>query len=510
MQYPSFIKYEEFKNVEKPYEDCNWNGHKKKLIINEITVGNRYYNQEKFSKALKSAGFLDNKSADLPGNMIMLPFGMKVLNIFNEKIHYYLKKLGMEEYSYPNTVSINTILKQKKIFPLENNLLLFGNHSDFEDKNPRGVLAPTGEALIYNHWAKLIRTSEDLPIELYRKANYFRPVSSGKHSGNSIFKSLEANDVFEFHSAFQSEMDAVGSAETYYYGLKKLLKSIDVPIIWSIRPTWTNKGGLYKWVIGGDVPLPTGQTVQVATIYNQSNIFSKVFDITFKDKGEIKHTHQITGCVTKRLLLAILMLGIDVQGNLFIHPDLSPIQISIILKTSSDHNNTDNKDILKLKSNLLQKGFRVSLNILEKNKNTKSYINKNNKQGVPVQIIITDKRFSDDKYKVILIRSDTLQERIIFCSDFTNIYIIVHELIQTITNSYKYLMNDFMKFQLTKDFDKNTKIKEIPLYISIDVIKRIESKYSGEVLGFKLSENTEVCVISKKNTKYIAYFSRRI
>ncbi len=485
---------------------------KKKLIIDEVITAENYYTQGKFSAALKRANILDNKAVDLPGNLVILPYGMKLIKLFSKHIETAFEQYGLQEHSYPLTAPIDSFEAEKKIFNLKDKILYIANDSELESGSPRGVLCPTGEATIYTHWSKEITTSSDLPITLYQKTNYFRPFSSGKHTGKGIFRALEAGDIFEFHSCFATKEQALFNLRKYYNMLCEISNKLHVPTLWTLRPPWTNNENLYEWSMGGDVPLPTGNTVQTATLYNQGDVFSKAYNITFKTDNKSHYTQQVTGCVTRRLILAHLMLGMDVEGNLFVHPDLSPTQVSIIFKKN---NNVHNSSISNFIHSVAVK-YRVSSVISNDKKVIIKHKNQNLCQGVPLEIFIQDKRDSTDKYKIVFTRCDTFEKSEVYVDSLDGIIHIIPSIMQMIGITFKQKVDKFYKNQLLQvttieqlSSAKN-KLKLFPLLFDKKCCLDIEKMCNGEILGFLETEDTGKCILTGKKTKYTAVLSRRI
>ncbi|WP_446026164.1 aminoacyl--tRNA ligase-related protein [Bacillus sp. N6] len=490
-----------------------WDAKKRKqLVIDDIIAKENYYTQGEFSSALKKANILDNKAVNLPGNLVLLPYGVKLIKLFSKYIEAAFEKYNMQEYSYPVTAPLDIFEAEKNFFSLQNKLLYIASDSELEQSTPRGVLCPTGEATIYTHWSKEVKNISDLPIKMYRRTSYFRPFSSGKHAGRGVFRSLEAGDVFEFHSCFSEKSQALLTIEEYFKMLREISNQLYVPTLWTIRPPWTNNESLFEWSIGGDVPLPTGNTVQTTTLYNQGEVFSRAYNITFKNANKQYYTQQVTGCVTRRLILAHLMLGIDVEGNLFIHPDLSPTQISIIFKkynVVNDHPIYKFKDIVSAK-------YRVESVFTDDKKTILKNRKKNKIQGVPLEIFIQDKRHSTDKYKIILTRSDTLEEAILYVDCMEDVLNSISPVIKQIGTTFEQKMDKFYKNQLLElnnieqiNSEKN-KVKIFPLLFNKECCLKVESLFKGEILGFTEMDSEENCILTGEKTSYKAIFSRRI
>ncbi|WP_281886257.1 hypothetical protein [Paenibacillus sp. YYML68] len=486
---------------------------------NELIIADgkkKSFNMGKFSKALKVNDVLDNETITLPGSMIILPYGVRLLDQFIAIVKNTYRKYALQEYNYPVIAPKEIYEKQSQIMNLENKLLYVGTSGDFLNHSPRGILNPTGEATIYTHWRTLIRTKEDLPLKMYRRASYFRPFSKGKHSGRSIFKSLESGDVFEFHLCYPSLKDSLGEMEQFKMMLDEISNIISVPTIWSLRPPWTNNENIAHWTIGGDVPLPLGNTVQTCCLYNQGQIFSEKFDIKYKQGNEYIHTSHITGAITRRILLTHLLLGMRTSGDLFLHPNIAPDQVNILFRPGLEEDCPE--EIQYVYQQLQIRSIRVNFKKFMKKNEFIKELKLNKRSGVPVQVIVYGKREADERVRVIIIRSDTLEEANISEMDLSQLPFLVEELIDEIGAFYQKSVREFYNRQVVFaenkveviEFLAEKKVVSCPLDFSNEKVLEIANYHMGEVLGFVHESEEKTCVLSGSKTKYIAYISGRI
>ncbi len=468
--------------------------------------------QGQFSTALRNAEILDHKAVQLPGSLVVLPYGVRLIEQFANIVNEEYQKNGLIEYRYPVVTPQSTFDPQQVFFNLEDKLLFIGTKGNFSKGTPRAALCPTGEAQIYSHWNKIVSSPQDLPIKMYQRTSYFRPNSSGKHSGNGVFRSMEAGDVFEFHTAYSKEEEATKSVVDYYRMLQSITRRCYVPTLWSVRPPWTNHHEVAEWSIGGDVPLPIGSTVQTATLYYQGTIFSKAYKVGYKVNGKMVYTHQVVGAITRRLLLAHLFLGME-NGQFLIHPDLSPDQVRIVYKKGVESADHINDLTLFLKHH----GIRCSIQKGTNSKESKRLRKINRLQGVPIEVFLLGKRSESDPFKIILRRSDTDEEAVLYKDTLGSLIDIIRPILSNIGISYQEKVQQFfLKQCISSSIDsladvlEAKKVAVCPLTANKDTCLHIEKLCKGEVLGYTYAKESNPCVLTGNMVNTIAYISKRI
>lgn len=467
-----------------------------------------------FSSSLKNAGVLDNKAVNLPGSFVVLPFGVRLVDQFCEIVRRFYREYLLEEYDYPYVAPKESFEPTRRIINLENRLFHIGNDADFDQTKPRATLGPTGEAIIYSHWRQIVRGVSDLPIRMYRRARYFRPAPSGKHSGRSIFRQMEAGDVFEFHCCFAHDEERQRALESYLGMLRSISQAAHVPTLWSTRPPWTNQGEIAEWAIGGDTPLPVGATVQTACLYNQGQIFSRAYAIHFKHNGEVNYPYHVTGAITRRLLLSHIMLGMNTNGSILVHPDLAPDQVGLVFLPGEQ----DDLPLLQeLNQRLKDDGWRVKFEHSSSRDDVNKVRRNNRVRGVPLEIFVRGRRHSDDPIKLVITRGDTSEEAILFPSGLSGLSPIVQTIIHNVGTAYDNRARKFFTLQCqTATADNLREIAEArqiavcPLIPNEDVALEVSRWHRGEILGYARGPEVRPCVLTGNLTPTIAFISPRI
>ncbi|MBD3209434.1 hypothetical protein GF367_03370 [Candidatus Woesearchaeota archaeon] len=102
------------------------------------------------------------------------------------------------------------------------------------------------------------------------------------------------------------------------------------------RPTTGNKP-VFQEMTSFETFFPSKNTsFNVGVVYNQGQIYSRGFDVTFNDgNGNKDHTHQLTFGISERGIAAILDQHQDGHG-LRLLSGLAPTQIEVIPVTNDE------------------------------------------------------------------------------------------------------------------------------------------------------------------------------
>jgi len=148
------------------------------------------------------------------------------------------------------------------------------------------------------------------------------------------------------------------------------------------RPEWDKFPGAF-YSIGVDTFLPSGRSLQIATIHQYKDNFSKAYDISYTDeKGNRKLVHQTTFGISERLVAAIVGVHGDKKG-LILPPSVAPIQVVIVPIPGENVMEYARLVLKKLKS----KGIRAELD--EREQYTPGWkFNDWEEKGVPVRLDI--------------------------------------------------------------------------------------------------------------------------
>lgn len=466
----------------------------------------RSVNVGDFTSLFKSAGILDTKTLPIQGAQIWLPYGNLILDTFSSRVKSLYARFGFEEYSYPAVVCTDIFSPMGGFQPVKEKLLYIRNPHDIDSE--KLALSPTGEASIYTHWKQLVKNTP-LPIKMFQKTTYFRP--KPKRVAGSILKGFEAKNVFEFHCCLSTEADMNVTVIQNVNMLRTLYAELDIPVIWSTRPIWTNNHRVHHGAHAADLFLPFGKTMQLSAVYKQGTIFSEAYDIKFDQGGKRGHTFHSTGYCSQRALLGFIMLSSYTAGRFLVPPTISPFPVEVFM-------NWDAEDSYNFED-VIRKNIPVNVRITrcQSQRDVEYLIKQSAKRGTPLTVVIQGKRSPQDRYKIILIRRDKNAEHISYQAEITT-YLpeLISDTLSLISKNISflnrsYIRDNFHNISSREELSAHTggKIVFVPLGAEEHAVLSVEKIVKGEVIGF-IGGKEEQCIITGKNTSTRAILCRRM
>ena len=468
---------------------------------------------ERFSSSLLAGGYYDCRSIPLNGAVVTLPRGVEIYRAFKELVDSQYRAEGLDEFFYPTLLPLSLLESSETVFSTRNRLFKVGTDDDFENCTPVAALSPTGEAAVYTHWSKMIRLHEDLPIKMYREASYFRPRGNAVSTGSSIFRALEATGVFEFHCCFANAAQAAEPAQGLTRMLREICRELNLPVLWSIRPTWTNNASVAESTLAADLHLPLGKTVQVAALYDQAQRFSSAYGVTYAYRGRIEHTYHLAGFCSKRMVSSLLLLSLLESGRMACPPSWAPSQLGVITKKADSE---QAMEIDRLRSRLAKVPFRVLDAAVTEGMRVGKAVDYCKQIGVPLSLVIDCS--SPPEYRCVFTRTDTDHEARLTLADLDRIPSLVEAILADLECSWRVSTCSRARDSLHFAYHRRElgsilemgRIAVCPLKPEETVIREIESRIPGEVLGFVRSDNEHPCLISGEQGQTMGYIARRI
>ncbi len=467
-----------------------------------------------FTRVLREAQILDNRSINAAGAAVILPYGVELLRRFRAKVDTALRTAGLAEHEYPHLVPAALTGNVRTVVDLHDRLLLVATESEMTLGNAPLVLTPSGEMVIYAHWARTIASRFDLPIRIYRRARYFRPVSRGRHAGRGVFHSAEHDDVFEFHCAHATRGDQQQDLDQLRTVVAQLIRDLHVPVLWSTRPPWTNHAEVANMAVAADAPLPLGLTAQVACLYDQGTRFSRPYGIGFRENGVFHHTEQVAGYVSRRLLMTHLMLGLSQRKRLFIHPEVAPVQLLMLIRQQPVADGHFVSPLIQAFRNL---GLRVRTILCD----TPVALNRAGKQwarrGVPLIMQVFSPRSTDDRLKIVIERADTGEELVVRLANLLDLTDELPALLSDLEDAFSTAVWNFARSRVhatgTDDLQEvlgQRLVAVCPLAANEQAARGIGALGKGEVLGYCRTDRTDPCVFSGAPVSTVAFISPRL
>ena len=178
---------------------------------------------------------------------------------------------------------------------------------------------------MYSIFPLWIRSHADLPLKTFQVVNVFRYETKQTRA----FMRVREIHFFEDHSCFATFEESEAHVKEDLEVASNCLDRLALVHLKSRRPDWDKFPGAF-YSVGCDVVMPSGRTLQCATVHEYQQNFSKAYGITYETpKGERDFVHQTTFGMSERLVGATVGVHGDDKG-LFLPPEVAPIQVVIV------------------------------------------------------------------------------------------------------------------------------------------------------------------------------------
>jgi prolyl-tRNA synthetase len=194
--------------------------------------------------------------------------------------------------------------------------------------------------------------------------------------------------------------------------MDKVGKDLCLPYLLVKRPDWDKFAGAV-YTIGVDTLMPSMKTLQLGSIHQYRENFSRPYDIKYEgaDK-EFHYCHQTTYGMSERLVGAIIGIHGDNKG-VILPPQVAPFQFVIIPILAKGKTEMVLEEAGKLQAEMKDLGFRVKLDDRDQRPGSKHYDWEI--RGIPVRIEIGPKDI--EKGTLVFARRDLSTKTFINRSD---------------------------------------------------------------------------------------------
>ena len=342
---------------------------------------------------------LSDKRYPVKGMNVWTGYGWRIMRTIDELTRGYMDECGHEEVCFPLLISKDQFQKEAdhiKGFDAE---VYWVTHAGRNELDVPLLLRPTSETSMYPMFALWVRSHNDLPLKTYQVVNTFRYETKQTRS----FIRMREIHFFEAHTCHTDFEDAERQIQEDLQVMKKLAEDLALPFILAKRPRWDTFPGAF-YTIGVDTIMPTGKSLQLASIHQYKTNFSEPYEIKYEDRnGEQQFAHQTTYGMSERLLGAIVGVHGDDLG-LILPPRIASYQAVIVPIPAKGKQEEVFEEAKKLKGEL--SGFRVQIDLADERPGSKYF--KWERKGVPVRVEIGLRDMK--KGQVVLVRRDTREK----------------------------------------------------------------------------------------------------
>lgn len=311
---------------------------------------------------------LTDKRYPIKGMNVWRPYAWKLMLSIDDFTRKEMARTGHDEVLFP--LFIPESLFQKEADQIKG----FGSEVFWVEKAGGNVLEerwlarPTSETAMYSIFPLWIRSHADLPLRTFQIVNVFRYETKQTRA----FMRVREIHFFEDHSCFATYEDSEAHMKVDLEVVKNCLTRLALPFITCRRPDWDKFPGAH-YSLGCDVVMPSGRTLQCATVHQYKDNFSRAYQITYEAAdGSRRFVHQTTYGMSERLVGAVVGVHGDDRG-LVLPPEVAPIQVVVVPIIFKGKEQTVLSKCGEIAKRLEAAGLRIHLDDRDKNAGEKYF-----------------------------------------------------------------------------------------------------------------------------------------
>jgi len=341
---------------------------------------------------------LTDKRYPVKGMNVWTPYGWKIMQAIDSHIRVEFDATGHGEVCFPLLIPEDQFAKEKEHIKGFDAEVFWVTHAGLNPLDVRLLLRPTSETAMYPIFSLWVRSHADLPLKTYQIVNTFRYETKQTRA----FIRVREIHFFESHTCHADFEDAERQVREDYEILEKLAKKWCLPYRLLKRTEWDKFPGA-SYTVGIDTLLPSGRSLQLGSIHQYMENFSKPYDIKYEDeKGEHRYAHQTTFGMSERLVGAVVAIHGDDKG-LVLPPDIATVQVVIVPVLAKGAAEEVTRAARDLRDELKSAGVRTHLDERDIRPGAKYYDWE--LKGVPLRLELGMRDI--EKQKVTFVRRDT-------------------------------------------------------------------------------------------------------
>ena len=444
---------------------------------------------------------LCDKRYPIKGMNVWRPYGWKLMSHVDQLIRKEMVETNHQEVNFPLLIPESAFKKEEEHIEGFGGEVYWISHAGLNELEERWLLRPTSETAMYPIFSLWIRSHADLPLKTFQIVNTFRYETKQTRA----FIRVREIHFFEAHTCHVDFNDAEKQIEEDKEIANRLFNKLSLPFILSKRPEWDKFAGAF-YTISIDVLMPSYRTLQLGSIHQYKDNFSKPYEISYEaEDGKHNNCHQTTYGMSERILGAMVGIHGDDKG-LVMPPEVAPVQVVLIPIIFKGEEKTvlDACDNLNMK--LSGEGIKSHVDKRDITPGNKFYDWE--LKGVPLRIEIGPKDIKNNQ--VVIVRRDTSEKQSI--SNDSAVGVIkeeINKISKSLYDKAKKLLDENINRVNTIDEAKNLKgIVELPWCGTEDCALEIENILDGNTLGEPIQDNEcniPCPVCNKPGTTWMRY-----
>ena len=468
---------------------------------------------EWFDWVLEAAEVYDYGRYPVKGMGIWLPYGFKLRKFVIEIIRELLDSYGHEEILLPILIPQPILAKESEHIRGFEGQVYWVTHGGFEPLDVKLALRPTSETSLTYMESFWIKSYKQLPKKYYQVVSIFRYETKATRPMLRVREVTTFKEAHTVHEDFEdAERQVLEAIEIY----RKFFDELGIPYVISKRPEWDKfAGALYT--IAFDTLLPDGKTLQIGTVHNLGQNFTRVFEVRIQKRDEtIDYAWQTSYGISERVIASVIAVHGDSKG-LVLPFKIAPYQVVIVpIFREQDKDKVINY-AMRVAKELSDKGLRVYVDLRDDVRPGEKFYYWDIK-GVPIRIDVGPKEVNESS--VTIVRRDNGERVKVKVNEVYEKIVelgkrIDAELRERAWKAFKSRFKRLTSIDEAKKFLEGGGIVEIPWCGNDSCAHQIADELGAEALGTPVTtiEKIEVkgqkCPICGKDAVTYMRYSRR-
>ena len=350
-----------------------------------------------YTDIVKKADLIDYSS--VKGCMIIRPYGYAIWENIQKILDSRFKETGVENVYMPMFIPESLLTKEKEHVEGFAPEVAWVTHGGSERLAERLCVRPTSETLFCEHFANVVKSYRDLPLNYNQWCSVVRWEKTTRPFLRSReFLWQEGHTVHR--TAKEAEERTVKMLGIYADFFEK---DLGMPVIRG-QKTEKEKFAGAKATYTVEALMHDGKALQGGTSHNFGTGFAEAFGIQYLDNDNtLKYCHETSWGVSTRIIGGIIMTHGDDSG-LVLPPAVAPTQVVIIPVQLHKEGVID--AARKLEETLKAAGIRVKLDDTDQSPGWK--FSEYEMKGVPLRIEIGPRDIAENK--CVIVRRDNREK----------------------------------------------------------------------------------------------------
>jgi prolyl-tRNA synthetase len=477
-----------------------------KKDIKGITVSKTDDFSEWYTQVIQKADLADYSAVS--GCMVIKPTAWSIWEEIVTLVNLRIKKLGVQNVVFPLFIPEKLLLQEAKHVEGFAPEVAWVTHAGNTKLKERLAIRPTSEAIMYDSYAKWIRSHRDLPL----KYNQWSNVVRWEFNHPSPFFRTREFYFNEGHTAFATQKEAVKEGDDIINMYDDICRNyLALPSLIGKKSEKEKFAGAV-YTISMEFIMYNGKGIQGPDFHHDGQNFAKAYNIKFMDKeNKQDYVWQNTWAISTRMLGVMFAIHGDDKG-LVLPPKVAFTQAVIIPILFDDSRDDVLKEANILKEKLEKDGIKVHLDS-RADYSPGWKFNEWEVKGIPVRIELGPRDL--EKKQVMVARRDTGEKKAISFSKITK---EVPQLLGDIQDNLlkkaeKLLKSSIVKVSNLKDAVvafKDKKVVFAPWCYETSCEENFKDKTGAKSLNTPLKESkvSGKCFACSKKASKMFYFGK--